>query len=310
MPHGPVDAHATAQLDGEQRARGRRGGRRGTAGHDRQRHPRSRRGSEADDDADGSWTRDAPGADRFRAATVPIGARHLSSAHARPAQPARPQVGETRANHDAMAALVADLRARQATVAGRGAGGDERSIARHRERGKLPVRERIERLLDPGSAFLELSPLAATGLYDDDAPARRHRHRHRPDRGHDLRRRRQRRHRQGRHLLPDDGQEAPAGPGDRPREPAAVRLPRRFGRRVPAAPGGGLPGSRPLRPDLLQPGPDVRGRHPAGRARDGLVDGRRRLRPGDERRDGHRPRHRDDLPRRAAAGEGRDRART
>src|SRR4029450_9090970 len=46
----------------------------------------------------------------------------------------------------------------------------ERSIERLRERGKLPVRERIERLLDPGSAFLELSPLAATGLYDDDAP--------------------------------------------------------------------------------------------------------------------------------------------
>ena len=82
-----------------------------------------------------------------------------------------PRSVETRANHDAMAALVADLRARQAVVAGRGAGGDERSIARHRERGKLPVRERIERLLDPGSAFLELSPLAATGLYDDDAPA-------------------------------------------------------------------------------------------------------------------------------------------
>ena len=81
-----------------------------------------------------------------------------------------PRSAETRANHDAMAALVADLRARQAVVAGRGAGGDERSIARHRERGKLPVRERIERLLDPGSAFLELSPLAATGLYDDDAP--------------------------------------------------------------------------------------------------------------------------------------------
>ena len=50
------------------------------------------------------------------------------------------------------------------------AGGDDRSIERHRERGKLPVRERIDRLLDPGSPFLELSPLAATGLYDDDAP--------------------------------------------------------------------------------------------------------------------------------------------
>src|SRR6478672_6260163 len=81
-----------------------------------------------------------------------------------------PAAAETRANHDALTGLVADLRARQAQVAGRGAGGDERSIARHRDRGKLPVRERIERLLDPGSAFLELSPLAATGLYDDDAP--------------------------------------------------------------------------------------------------------------------------------------------
>ena len=81
-----------------------------------------------------------------------------------------PGTPESRANHDAMAALVADLRDRQAAIAGRGAGGDDRSIERHRERGKLPVRERIDRLTDPGSAFLELSPLAATGLYDDDAP--------------------------------------------------------------------------------------------------------------------------------------------
>ena len=82
-----------------------------------------------------------------------------------------PASEDVRANHEAMAALVADLRARQATVAGRGAGGDDRSIARHRERGKLPVRERIDRLVDPGSPFLELSPLAANGLYDDDAPS-------------------------------------------------------------------------------------------------------------------------------------------
>jgi 3-methylcrotonyl-CoA carboxylase beta subunit len=78
---------------------------------------------------------------------------------------------EARANHDAMATLVAELRGRQAAVAERGAGGDNRSIARHRERGKLPVRERIDRLIDPGSAFLELSPLAANGLYDDEAPS-------------------------------------------------------------------------------------------------------------------------------------------
>jgi acetyl-CoA carboxylase carboxyltransferase component len=82
--------------------------------------------------------------------------------------PASPEAG---ANHEAMAGLVAALRERQAAVAGRGAGGDDRSIARHRERGKLPVRERIDRLLDPGSPFLELSPLAATGLYDGDAPS-------------------------------------------------------------------------------------------------------------------------------------------
>src|SRR3954465_13034631 len=81
-----------------------------------------------------------------------------------------PGADDVIANESAMRGLVDGLRGRQAAVAERGAGGDERSIARHRERGKLPVRERIDRLLDPGSAFLELSPLAATGLYDGDAP--------------------------------------------------------------------------------------------------------------------------------------------
>ncbi|MEA2536972.1 MAG: 3-methylcrotonyl-CoA carboxylase beta subunit, partial [Chloroflexota bacterium] len=81
-----------------------------------------------------------------------------------------PASSDARANVEAMTTLVAELRARQAHVAGRGAGGDDASIARHRERGKLPVRERIDRLLDPGSAFLELSPLAAGGMYDDEAP--------------------------------------------------------------------------------------------------------------------------------------------
>ncbi len=81
-----------------------------------------------------------------------------------------PAAADIRANHDAMAALVEDLRGRQSALADRGAGGDDASIERHRERGKLPVRERIDLLVDPGSAFLELSPLAANGLYDDDAP--------------------------------------------------------------------------------------------------------------------------------------------
>ena len=60
-----------------------------------------------------------------------------------------PASPEARANHVAMAELVTDLRRRQSEVAERGAGGDDRSIARHRERGKLPVRERIDRLVDP-----------------------------------------------------------------------------------------------------------------------------------------------------------------
>ncbi|GAA3224871.1 carboxyl transferase domain-containing protein [Nonomuraea helvata] len=50
-------------------------------------------------------------------------------------------------------------------------GGPERSRKRHVERGKLLPRDRVDGLLDPGSRFLELSPLAATGLYDDQAPA-------------------------------------------------------------------------------------------------------------------------------------------
>jgi len=74
------------------------------------------------------------------------------------------------ANADTMRALVEDLRSRAATLTARGAAGDDRSIARHRERGKLPVRERIDRIIDPGGAFLELGMLAADGLYDDEAP--------------------------------------------------------------------------------------------------------------------------------------------
>jgi acetyl-CoA carboxylase carboxyltransferase component len=81
-----------------------------------------------------------------------------------------PNSDEARANAYAMRVLVEELRARTAAVSERGAAGDDRSIARHRERGKLPVRERIERLLDPGAPFLELSPLAANGMYDDEAP--------------------------------------------------------------------------------------------------------------------------------------------
>ena len=49
-------------------------------------------------------------------------------------------------------------------------GGSKEAVARHEKRGKLLPRARIDKILDPGSAFLELSPLAAHGLYDGDAP--------------------------------------------------------------------------------------------------------------------------------------------
>ena len=64
--------------------------------------------------------------------------------------------------------LVAELRERLSRARD---GGGAKYVERHRAQGKLPVRERIDRLLDPGSPFLELSPLAANDMYDDDAPA-------------------------------------------------------------------------------------------------------------------------------------------
>ena len=79
-----------------------------------------------------------------------------------------PRAPEFRANQERMAALVAEYRARLAEAQ---QGGGPKYVARHREQGKLPVRERIATLLDPQSPFLELSALAAWGLYDNDAPA-------------------------------------------------------------------------------------------------------------------------------------------
>src|SRR6476659_6755646 len=68
-------------------------------------------------------------------------------------------------NAEAMRALVTDLRNRLDQVAG---GGGEASRKRHTSRGKMLARERVDLLIDPGTAFLELSPLAANGLYGGD----------------------------------------------------------------------------------------------------------------------------------------------
>src|SRR5499427_1444989 len=72
------------------------------------------------------------------------------------------------ANRERMQLLVQQLGDR---VTAARQGGGPRYLQRHREQGKLPVRERIDLLLDQGSPFLELSPLAAFEMYDNEAPA-------------------------------------------------------------------------------------------------------------------------------------------
>jgi acetyl-CoA carboxylase carboxyltransferase component len=76
-----------------------------------------------------------------------------------------PEFQRNRAHHEA---LVADLRRRLAEIQ---KGGSAQAVELQRKRGKLLVRERIERLLDPDTPFLEFSPLAGAGLYEDEIPA-------------------------------------------------------------------------------------------------------------------------------------------
>src|SRR5881409_683994 len=73
-----------------------------------------------------------------------------------------------KANEAAHEALADELRGKLAAAA---LGGPERARARHTARGKLLPRDRVDGLLDPGSPFLELAPLAADGMYDGQAPA-------------------------------------------------------------------------------------------------------------------------------------------
>ncbi len=78
-----------------------------------------------------------------------------------------PRSAEFQANRQAMQTLVSDLGAK---LNGARMGGGETARARHVARGKLLPRDRVEMLLDPGTPFLELSPLAAHGLYHGEAP--------------------------------------------------------------------------------------------------------------------------------------------
>ena len=78
-----------------------------------------------------------------------------------------PRDSQFQANAAAMQTQVDDLNAKIRQVA---AGGTESARARHVARGKLLPRDRVNRLVDPGSPLLEIAPLAAWGVYDDEAP--------------------------------------------------------------------------------------------------------------------------------------------
>ena len=209
-----------------------------------------------------------------------------------------------RANTAQMEAVVADLRAQVARTA---LGGDAAARAKHAARGKLLPRERLERLLDPGAPFLELSQLAAHGMYGGEVPAAG--------------------------MITGigrvSGRECVVVVNDatvkggtyypltvkkhlRAQDVARInRLPCIYlvdsgGANLPNQ-DEVFPGPGRFRPHLLQPGHHVGRGHPADRGGDGLVHGRRRLRPGDVGRGDHRQAAGDDLPGRAAAGEGRHR---
>ncbi|MES2169731.1 MAG: carboxyl transferase domain-containing protein, partial [Actinomycetota bacterium] len=80
---------------------------------------------------------------------------------------ARPSSAGFQANASAQLAAVTELRERLAVAA---LGGPESSRQRHVDRGKLLPRERIDHLIDRGSPFLEIAPLAANGMYGDEVP--------------------------------------------------------------------------------------------------------------------------------------------
>ena len=74
---------------------------------------------------------------------------------------------EFQENKARMEALLAELAGELAQAR---SGGSEQAVELHKSRGKLLARERIDRLLDPDAPFVELSPLAAWGMYDWEAP--------------------------------------------------------------------------------------------------------------------------------------------
>ncbi len=154
-------------------ARPRPGGARARRDHRVRGRPCRRHGV----DEDGARARRTDGRDRHRGRRRRGRPRHRGPAAGdrrarRPgshlmSRPIRSTARPDEANRTAHEALLDDLRGQLARVH---AGGGEVAVERHLGRGKLLARDRVERLCDRGSAFLELSPLAAHGMYDDAAP--------------------------------------------------------------------------------------------------------------------------------------------
>ncbi len=206
---------------------------------------------------------------------------------------------EYAANRAAMLAKLDELEAAHAQAL---AGGGEKYVTRHRKRGKLTARERIELLVDPDTPFLELSPPRRLG--QRLRGGRLARHRDRGGRGRGVPDHRQRPDRTRRGLQPVDAEEGPARQRDRLRQPAPLHQPRGVRRRRPAVAEGDL---HPRRGPLPRHHPALRRRNSHRRRRVRQLHRRRRVRPRHVR-----PRRDDQgalqgLPRRAAPGEDGDR---
>ena len=151
-------------------------------------------------------------------------------------------------NDKANRELADELRKTLAEVA---TGGPERSREKHLARGKLLPRERVNKLLDDGTPFLEIAPLAAWGQYDDEVPAAGIIAGIGQVAGVDCVIVANGRNGQGRHLLSADGQKASAGARDRGTKWSAVYLPCRLGGCIPANARRGVPRSRAFRPHIF-----------------------------------------------------------
>ena len=179
---------------------------------------------------------------------------------------------EYQRNYAVMRALLDEFEQRQETVR---QGGGESGQRKFRERGKLLPRERVELLLDPGTPFLELSTLAAWGMYNDESPGASGINGIGVVSGVECMICANDATAKGGASYPMSVKKALARAGDRRAQPPALRLSRRVGGRESALPGRVL--RRPRRAHVCQPVAHVGGGHPADRARLRLLHRWRRL---------------------------------